>query len=535
MRPTYKYLLIGGSILLALILGTGFYANSQIEPTAKAYVENTLARKFGGDVELSRVGINLLAGPVITAHDVKLRHRGRTDVPPLIQFKKLTIRTSFRGLTSSPRKVHELEFQGLEITVPPKRDATGDVIAPPPPYQPAQARTNVPDFLIEQVKADDTVLKVLPRQSWREPLQWDLHKLKLQSVGLSKPMEYEATLRNAKPPGDIKTKGKFGPWNPDDAGQSFVEGEYEFRNADLSVFNGIAGMLSSDGKFTGALERLDVRGTTDTPDFRLDSSGNRVPLKTEFHAIVDGTSGDTLLEPVKAQLGSTWLYCQGGVTGKQGVKGKTVDLNVSVTRGKIDDILRLAVRSKPAMSGAMTMRARLVIPPGKRPIVDKMRLAGRFDMDRVSFSSPEIQAKINEMSQRARGKHEAEPERVASQFDGNFQIGEGVIKLDRMTFEVPGAMVLIAGSYGMRSEQIDMQGKLRMQARVSQTMRGWKSLLLKAADPFFAKDGAGAVIPISISGSRDQPKFGLNLRGKSDKDKPSEAKSEEVRARKKPA
>jgi hypothetical protein len=33
-------------------------------------------------------------------------------------------------------------------------------------------------------------------------------------------------------------------------------------------------------------------------------------------------------------------------------------------------------------------------------------------------------------------------------------------------------------------------------------------------DPFFKKDGAGAVIPVKVSGTRSAPKFGLDLKHK---------------------
>ena len=45
----------------------------------------------------------------------------------------------------------------------------------------------------------------------------------------------------------------------------------------------------------------------------------------------------------------------------------------------------------------------------------------------------------------------------------------------------------------------------------------WKSLLLKPVDPFFKKDGAGAVIPVQVSGTRSAPKFGLDLHHKAEK------------------
>jgi hypothetical protein len=40
---------------------------------------------------------------------------------------------------------------------------------------------------------------------------------------------------------------------------------------------------------------------------------------------------------------------------------------------------------------------------------------------------------------------------------------------------------------------------------------GWKSLLLKPVDPFFAKDGAGTEVPISITGTRSNLHFGVDF------------------------
>jgi hypothetical protein len=46
------------------------------------------------------------------------------------------------------------------------------------------------------------------------------------------------------------------------------------------------------------------------------------------------------------------------------------------------------------------------------------------------------------------------------------------------------------------------------------TSTWWKSLMLKGVDPFFHKHGAGAEIPIKITGTNTAPKFGLNLGNK---------------------
>jgi hypothetical protein len=50
-----------------------------------------------------------------------------------------------------------------------------------------------------------------------------------------------------------------------------------------------------------------------------------------------------------------------------------------------------------------------------------------------------------------------------------------------------------------------------MQAKLSQTVTGTKSFFLKALDPFFEKNGAGTEVPLSISGTRDNPNIGVTV------------------------
>ena len=92
-----------------------------------------------------------------------------------------------------------------------------------------------------------------------------------------------------------------------------MQGDYSFNNADLSTIKGIGGMLSSTGQYSGTLGNIVVHGTTETPDFRIASSGHPVPLHTEFHAVVDGTSGDTYLRPVNATFLQTSFTANGSV------------------------------------------------------------------------------------------------------------------------------------------------------------------------------------------------------------------------------
>ena len=76
---------------------------------------------------------------------------------------------------------------------------------------------------------------------------------------------------------------------------------------------------------------------------------------------------------------------------------------------------------------------------------------------------------------------------------------------------MPGAIVELSGQYSLTREILAFNGSLFMDAKVSQTTTGWKSLMLKVVDPMFRKDGR-TVIPIKIGGTRDEPSFGMDAR-----------------------
>jgi hypothetical protein len=76
---------------------------------------------------------------------------------------------------------------------------------------------------------------------------------------------------------------------------------------------------------------------------------------------------------------------------------------------------------------------------------------------------------------------------------------------------VPGVEVELDGTYGMRSEELDFAGVLRLDAKVSQMFTGVKSLALKAFDPLVSRKNKGTVVSITIGGTREHPKYGLDF------------------------
>jgi hypothetical protein len=216
---------------------------------------------------------------------------------------------------------------------------------------------------------------------------------------------------------------------------------------------------------------------------------------------------------VQATLGGSYFTVRGGVVRNRGENGKTVALDVTSERGDLKELLTLVLKGdKQPLTGGVGMKVKIEIPPGKVDYADRLVVSGSFGLMDARFTSAEVQEKIDDLSRRARGKPRAtQIDNVPSDFAGNLQLENGVLTLNDLTFDITGADVLLNGTYNLKSDALDFRGVARTRARVSQMVKSrWKGLLLKPVDPFFAKDGAGAVFRIAITGTRQQPDFGLD-------------------------
>lgn len=508
-RPVSKTLLIVISLVVIAVVALIVSGIHLSNPYLRRRVVEMLSQKFHADVELKEFHVFLFPGVRIEGSGLALRHEGRTDIPPLISIQEFSAQAGILGLPWKPWKVDQVKLKGLLIQIPPKEERGN---------QKWPKAKNIP-VLIGEIISDDAELRMLPKSADKDPHIFAIHHLVMHSVGLDRPASFTAQLTNAVPPGEIDTKGTFGPWSPDDPGQTPLAAEYTFDKADLGYFKGISGILSSSGKFGGVLEKIEVEGKTSTPDFTVTLGGHPLDLETVFSATVDGTNGDTLLHPVTARLLNTVIVAQGGVVKSQDKKGKEITLDVTVDNGRIEDLLRLAVKAdRPPLKGAINFRTKFDLPPGQGDLSDRLNLNGKFDVQQAQFTSPEVTAKIETLSRKAQGQPEnKDAGSSVSQLKGNFVLDNGVIGFRGLTFTVTGAQVALDGKYGLNKEDLDFHGKLRMQAKISQTTTGVKSLVLKVVDPFFRKDGQ-TELPIKITGQRDHPSFGLDL-GHKEKEK----------------
>ena len=510
---------IVGGMMLAIVIAL-ITVSVLISLRARVWVEDWLTRRYNANVELSAFRVSI-PYPLVqfVGENLTLHYLGRQDLPPLIVVKSFAMRTPLWDLLRSSRRIQYLKLEGLQINVPPREERIGNNGGAWKNFS-----RKFRDARFDEILSEDAILRILTQKPGKDPLEFEIHHLRLHSSASDGALQFQATLSNPRPPGEIVSTGSFGPWNAETPSLTPVSGEYNFQKADLSVFPGIAGILNSKGTYQGVLEKIRVDGSTDTPDFQVTRAGHLVHLSTSFQATVDGTDGDTYLQPVEAHFGQSIVLAKGSVEGAKGQKGKSITLDLSVDRARIDDLLLLAVKESPSITGPIHLKTKFKLAPGPEEIPDRLNLNGSFELGSVHFSSSAVQQNIDNLSKRSQGKPKevlnpteaTNSDDVRSAVKGNFLLNKGILSLSGINFDVPGADVQLAGTYALQPETLDIHGRVKMQAKLSQTTTGVKSFLLRFADPLFSRAGNGAVLPIKITGSVQHPHYGLDLGHKSE-------------------
>jgi AsmA-like C-terminal region len=501
---TFAIVAIVGVVLLSIA--------TRLSPVIRDRVVAALNARFATQVELESLQVGVFPRPELSGSGLSVRWEGRSDVPPLVRLENISASAGLFGLLGDPVRLKTVELDRLEIYIPPGGVKVTDG-SKPATEAPSTSDGN-PRLLIDEIVAHAAQLQIASKQEGKLPRVFDIHDLHITGYGKQDGADFRALLTNPKPEGRIETTGRFGPWQREEPRRTPVKGEYAFKRADLDTIKGLGGILSSRGRYAGPLERIEVTGETDTPDFSIDVAGQPVPLTTRFMAVVDGTNGDTWLEKVDARLLESHIHARGAVVRTKEVKGRNVELDITIDQARIEDLLKLAMKgSRPPLTGAVKVKTKFLLPAGPEDVVEKLQLAGEFALEQARFTNFNVQKRISALSQRARGDETPEDgESVVSQLRGRFALKDAALRFSDLTFAMPGAEVQLAGTYHLRNETIDFAGHLLLDASLRDTTSGFKAALATIAQPFFRRPGGGSKVPIRIGGTRDKPQFGLDLK-----------------------
>ncbi len=507
-----RWVLVTASVFLVVAIAGALavrWGLQQMQPMLRRKVVETLSARFHSPVELDRLDVSMRRGVLVTGGGLRILYLAgptkpdvRPNAPPMLVVDSFEFGTGWRELLRPTTRVVMVKVKGLQVNIPPKEER-GQAT----PDNPKRKGQPVLGIAVDRIECTDAKVTIETNNPGKKPLEFAISKLTLTDVGLKKPFNYEATLVNPKPAGDVHSTGHFGPWQDDNPRDTPMDGSYEFTHADLSSIHGIAGILASTGKFAGTLGEIAVEGEADVPEFRLDVSDHALPLHTEFQAVVDGTTGDTRLEAVKARVGRSELTASGSVTRGVGAPGHNTDLHVVMEKGRIEDMMALSMKGNPTlMRGALAAKVHFELPPGPVSVSRKMRLAGTFAITGAMLNNPKMQEQIDSMSMRAQGKaklaNAQDAEVVGSSVSGKFSQADAVLDVSELNFQIPGATALMEGQVQLVGSTYEFHGKVRTEATASQMTTGWKSLLLTPFDKLLKKNGAGLELPIKVTGTK---------------------------------
>jgi hypothetical protein len=294
-----------------------------------------------------------------------------------------------------------------------------------------------------------------------------------------------------------------------------VSGEFTFAPVKLGDIHGIGGTLSATGHFKGSLTAVEADADSVTPDFAV-GSGKPTRVAALGHFTINGLNGNIVLHSVDAHVGASTVHASGQIVGAP----KVTDLDLTVTKGRAEDILRPFFKDKVPVAGSVWLHSHASIAAAEegRKFLERLRVDGAFDIPKERLTDKATEESLSAFSGRAQGLKQpeggtpgadpntGEVEEVLSSLKGPAKIRNGVVSTDGLDFQVPGAEVKVKGTFSLHDKSVRMVGDLHMQTDLSHVTTGFKSMLLKPFAPFFKKQNAGAVIPIAITGSPNQYK-----------------------------
>jgi hypothetical protein len=509
----FRWILLGVSILAIVFLAI----MAAKWPFTRQAMIKRLERASSAQVEIRGFRSTYFPFPGCIADDVVFRQKtsapGRRPSDPIITIRELTIESTFSGLLSKPGRIRRIIADGLLIHVP----QGGANLH-------SEGASRSDQTIIEELRADNAVLELATGHAGENKLVFQVHHALFHDIGGRQPVPFQVSLRLPVPTGEVESSGSIGPWK-DEKGtvrSTAISGKYVLTRADLGVFKAVGGIVSSHGEFSGTLEKLNLAGMTDSPNFEVKESGHLFHLSTQFRGALDMKTGDLILPSLEARLGNTNLIAHGSVSGRP----KTVTLDVTHGQGEIQDLILLFSDAKASpVLGPVVFETQIVLPAEHKPFKERVRLTGNFSINSTRFTSSNTQKDVDQLSERAEGKRDKEKdhdqdddkegfERVMTDLKGDVVLKDGVATFSPVSFAVPGANADMKGTYSLLTKRVDLRGKMRMLATVSQATTGAKSVFLKILDPFYKKKkkGAGAELPIKMTGTYGHTHFSVGLK-----------------------
>lgn len=426
-----------------------------------------------------------------------------------VTMRKLVIVARYRDLLLLRRRVEQIVIAGVRAPVPQSSAQ---------PNQPPTTHVAPRFSEIGNIRLLDVAVSFPSSETDPDPLTVTIQSSDFNNVSGTRSGNFAADILFNEPQGAVRLSGQLGPWNWNDIGRTPLAGAFTLPHADLANLGGVEGLLHAAGKFTGSISHIVCTGTADVPEFLISKSSHSVNLSTTFRAGVNALTGDTNLETAESHFNRTVIQSQGVIKDDARRPGKATFLRFSVQEGQIGDLLLLFTRAaNPSMTGTVDLRLDVELPPGAPGFLKKLMLSGDFGIDRGRFTKAKTQIPLNHLSESARGMgktaRDESHQTVLSDLAGHVSAQSGIATMSHISFAMPGAHGVIAGTYNLLNHSVNLKGSLTTPGELASASSGMKAVLLKLITPLMKKHSE-TVVPFSITGTAQHPNFALDILNK---------------------
>ncbi|MGA8532052.1 MAG: AsmA-like C-terminal region-containing protein [Acidobacteriaceae bacterium] len=441
--------------------------------------------------------------PGFVADHVTFYRHGDTSIPPLATIDRMQVVGHWTTLLFHPHLLNLILLQGLHVQIPPPgtkargMDFDGGVIS-----------ASQSELKIETIAADGTTLDFL--QHGQPPLRFHFMQLQVDDVEQNKPLQFDLRVKIPGPPGTVVAQGRVGPFKTTSYGTTPLAGTYQLLEADLSRLPGVAGHATAAGRFYGMFAHVDVEGKAAIPDFRA-GSAHLVRFDSAYHLVVNGNNGDVQIQSAEVKSGASTIAASGSVAGSP----KKVDVTLATRNGDVNGLLRIAEEANPEVEGKINFQAAVEYSSGPGPFLKRVRLRGKVSLAGMHFATPEEKDKMDAFSARVSKDSppdaKSDPPAVTARAESDARFDNGMAYFRDIRLQMPGARAHLHGTFNLLNQQVHLTGKVALQRSLPHAETGWKAVLLKPLAPLFRHKRAGAVVPIAVTGTAQQPKIGEDV------------------------
>lgn len=472
-------------------------------------VKPLLEQVFASKVTVSHYHRIYWPYPGFVAKELTLRRNSAPGLAPIGSTQDLIVRGTWSDLLTLRKRIMLVDVVGLHVVIPQMGSAQ---MAKDFPAGSSADFAGPSGVTVEELHIHKAALDIMRVDGSR--YTYPIKEVVIHNLRQGQAISYFVDMQNASPAGHVLARGSFGPLTPNNLGATPVSGNFTFAPVNLDQIGELHGQLSAKGHFSGTLTAIEADLTANVPNFAV-SDGRPGALSGWAQCTVNGLNADVVLHQVDVKTGNTVVQAGGSVMGWP----KVYDMDLTVTKGRPQDLLHPFLSDPSPITGLVWMKAHAhLAPDGKgSTFLKRLTVDGSFDVPKERVTIPETEKTLTQFSQRAQGEKQSKddqasaPADVVSSLQGPATIRDGVVRTERLRFEVPGAKATMSGWYNLSSGAVHMDGTLKMKTDISHATTGFKSVLLKPLAPFFKKKKAGAVVPVAVTGKPGHYQVSSNI------------------------